>query len=56
METYAEEGLADFESRLLPGETEGGSLWIEKQNKFKGLERHQADSLLTLKEVGHWNS
>jgi len=37
MGTYAGEGLADFESGLLPGETEGGLLWIGKQERFNGL-------------------
>jgi hypothetical protein len=55
MGTYAEEESADFESGLLPGETEG-LLWIEKQKKFKGLERHQVDGALTLQEVWQWNS
>lgn len=53
METYAEEVLAGFGSALLPGETEDGSLWIEKQKKFKGLERRSADGSLTLRG---WNS
>jgi len=35
METYAEEGLAEFESGLLPGEAEGGSLWIENRNNSR---------------------
>jgi len=52
MGTYAEEVLADFGSRLLPSEKEGGLLWIGKQKKFKGLERHQADGALTLR----WNA
>jgi len=56
MRTYAEEESADFESGLLPGETEGGSLWIEKRNFFKSLKRHQTDGALTLQEVGLWNS
>ena len=51
MGTYSEDVLADCESRLLPGSTEG-SLWIEKQKKFKGLERYQAEGSLTLREVG----
>ena len=51
MGTYARGGLADSESGLLPGETDGGSLWIDKQKIFKGLERHQTDSALTLREV-----
>ena len=55
MRTYDEEVLADFESELLFGETEG-SLWIEKRKKFKGLERHQADGSLTLRKVRRWNS
>jgi len=52
MGTYAEEVLADFGSRVLPAETEGELLWIGKQKKFKGLERHQANGALTLR----WNS
>jgi len=56
MKTYAEEELADFESGLLPGETEGGSLWIQKRKFFKSLKRHQTDGALTLREVGLWNS
>jgi len=53
METYAGKGLADFESGLLPGETEGGSLWLEKKKKFKGLEIHQADGAPNLQGVGN---
>jgi len=56
MRTYAEEELADFESGLLPGETEGGSLWIQKRKFFKSLKRHQTDGALTLREAGLWNS
>ena len=56
MGTYAGEGLADFEPGLLPGETESEPLCIEKQKRFKGLERHQADGTLTLQEVGRWDS
>jgi hypothetical protein len=37
MGTYAGEDLANFESGLLPGETEGGSLWIKEQKRFNGL-------------------
>ena len=56
MGTYAGEGLADLEPGLLPGETESEPLCIEKQKRFKGLERHQADGTLTLQEVGRWDS
>ena len=45
--------MADFESGLLPGETEGGSLWLEKKKKFKGLEIHQADGAPNLQGVGN---
>jgi len=60
MGTYAEGGLADFESGPLLGETAGtrffGSLWIEKKERLKALERHQADGALTLQDVGRWKS
>jgi len=55
MGTYAGRGLADCDWGLLPGEPEDGSLWIEKQKRFKDLERHQADGALTL-QVRRWNS
>jgi hypothetical protein len=34
MRIYAGGGLAFFDSGLLPGETEGGMLWMEKQKEF----------------------
>ena len=56
MGTYVGEALVDFESGPLPGDAEGGSLWIEKQKRFKCFERHQTDGALTLQEVGWWDT